>query len=44
MLHADDRKLCVLAKADDLERFDARQIERFSEEDAITAMFSHRPR
>jgi PRC-barrel domain protein len=40
VLHADDRTLCVLAKADDLERFDARQIERFSDEDAITAIFA----
>jgi hypothetical protein len=41
VLRADDRKLCVLAKADDLERFDARQVERFSDEDAITAIFAN---
>jgi hypothetical protein len=40
VLRAGDRKLCVLAKADDLERFDARQVERFSDEDAITAIFA----
>ena len=40
VLRADDRKLCVLANADDLERFDARQVEPFSEEDAITAIFA----
>jgi hypothetical protein len=40
VLRAGDRKLCVLAKADDLERFDARQVEPFSEEDAITAIFA----
>jgi hypothetical protein len=40
VLRAGDRKLCVLAKADDLERFDARQVEAFSEEDAITAIFA----
>ena len=41
VLRADDHKLCVLAKADDLERFDARQVERFSEDDAITAIFAN---
>jgi len=40
VLRADDRKLCVLADVDDLERFDARQVERFSDEDAITAIFA----
>jgi hypothetical protein len=40
VLRADDRKLCVFANADDLERFDARQVERFSEDDAITAIFA----
>jgi hypothetical protein len=40
VLRADDRKLCVLANADDLERFDARLVERFSDEDAITAIFA----
>ena len=40
VLRADDRKLCVLANADDLERFDARLIERFSDDDAITAIFA----
>jgi len=41
VLEADDQKLRILSDVDDLERFDARQVERFSEEDAITAMFSH---
>jgi hypothetical protein len=41
VLDAGDQKLRMLSDVDDLERFDARQIERFSEEDAITAMFSH---
>lgn len=41
VLEADDQKLRILSNVDDLERFDARQVERFSEEDAITAMFSH---
>src|SRR5262245_35408198 len=36
VLEAYDGKLRVLATEDDLERFDARQVERFSEEDAIT--------
>ena len=40
VLEAYDGKLRILATEDDLERFDARTIERFSEEDAITAMFS----
>ena len=40
VLRAVDRKLCVLADVDDLERFDARLIERFSDEDAITAIFA----
>jgi hypothetical protein len=40
VLEADDQKLRILSNVDDLERFDARRIERFSEEDAITAMFS----
>ncbi len=40
VLRADDRKLCVLANADDLERFDARLVERFSDDDAITAIFA----
>lgn len=39
VLDAGDRKLRVLASEDDLERFDT-QVERFSEEDAITAMFA----
>ena len=43
VLRADDRKLCVLADFDDLERFDARLVERFSDEDAITAIFAAAP-
>lgn len=39
VLDAGDRKLRVFATEEDLERFDTR-IERFSEEDAITAMFA----
>jgi len=41
VLWAEDRKLCVFANADDLERFDARQVERFSEDDAVTAIFAN---
>lgn len=41
VLEADDQKLRILSNVDDLERFDARRVERFSEEDAITAMFAH---
>lgn len=41
VLEAGDQKLRILSEVDDLERFDARQVEPFSEEDAITAMFSH---
>ena len=40
VLDVDERKMKVLATADDLERFDARLVERFTEEDAITAMFA----
>src|SRR5262245_35242225 len=39
VLEAADHKLKVHATEDDLERFDT-QVERFSEEDAITAMFA----
>jgi uncharacterized protein YrrD len=35
-----DRKLVVAATLDDLERFDGRLLEPFSDEDAITAMFA----
>ena len=41
VLRADDRKLCVLADVDDLERFDARLVEPFSDDDAITAIFAN---
>ncbi|HTG99982.1 MAG TPA: hypothetical protein VL882_06925 [Vicinamibacterales bacterium] len=41
VLEAEDQKLRILSNIDDLERFDARRVERFSEEDAITAMFAH---
>ena len=41
VLEADHQTLRIISNVDDLERFDARQVERFSEEDAITAMFSH---
>jgi hypothetical protein len=40
VLEADDQKLRILGKVDDLERFDARQVEPYSEEDAIVAMFA----
>jgi hypothetical protein len=40
VLSADNRKLVVHARADDLQRFDGRLVEPFSDEDAITAMFS----
>lgn len=40
VLDAIDGKLRVRATEDDLERFDARQVEPFTEEDAITAMFA----
>ena len=40
VLEAEDQKLRILSNVDDLEQFDARQVERFSEEDAITAMFA----
>lgn len=39
VLDVADRKLRVLATEDDLERFNTK-VERFSEEDAITAMFA----
>jgi hypothetical protein len=39
VLDASDRKLRVLATEEDLERFDT-WIERYSEDDAITAMFA----
>ena len=41
VLEAEDQKLRILSNIDDLERVDARRVERFSEEDAITAMFAH---
>ena len=41
VLEAEDQKLRILSNIDDPERFDARRVERFSEEDAITAMFAH---
>jgi hypothetical protein len=40
VLEAEDQTLRVLASVDDLARFDARTVERFSDEDAITAMFA----
>src|SRR3954466_2749902 len=41
VLEANNQTLRILSNVDHLERFDARRVERFSEEDAITAMFSH---
>jgi len=41
VLEAEDQKLRILSHIVDLERFDSRQVERFSAEDAITAMFAH---
>jgi hypothetical protein len=40
VLSADNLKLVVHARADDLQLFDGRLVEPFSDEDAITAMFS----
>lgn len=40
VLEAEDQTLRILANVDDLERFDARKVERFSDDDAITAMFA----
>jgi hypothetical protein len=40
VLDADDRKLRVHAKAADLQHYDGRFVEPFSDEDAITAMFA----
>jgi hypothetical protein len=40
VLGASDRKLRVLGETDDLERFDARLVQPFSDEDAITAIFA----
>jgi hypothetical protein len=40
VLCAGDRKLVVSAKAEDLQRFDHRLVEPFSDEDAIVAMFA----
>ena len=40
VLDLQDQKLRALEDADRLERFDARGVEPYSEEDAITAMFA----
>ena len=40
VLCAGDCKLVVAAKVDDLQRFDLRLVEPFSDEDAIVAMFA----
>ena len=40
VLRAGDRKLVVSAKVEDLQRFDLRLVEPFSDEDAIVAMFA----
>jgi hypothetical protein len=41
VLEAENRTLRILSNVDDLERFDARQVACFSDDDAITAMFAH---
>jgi PRC-barrel domain protein len=41
VLEANDQKLRILTNLEDLERFETQHVEPFSEEDAITAMFSH---
>jgi xanthine/CO dehydrogenase XdhC/CoxF family maturation factor len=40
VIDSDGGKVHVLATAEDLEHFDVRGVERFSDEDAITAMFA----
>jgi len=40
VLEVEDQTLRILSNVEDLERFDARKVERFSDEDAITAMFA----
>jgi hypothetical protein len=40
ILHENDSRLVVHAHAEDLERFDSRSVRPFSDDDAITAMFS----
>ena len=40
VLSAGDRRVVVTARPDDLQRFDRKLIERFSDDDAITAMFA----
>jgi hypothetical protein len=40
VLSAGERKVVVAARPDDLQRFDRKLVEQFSDEDAITAMFA----
>lgn len=40
-IEAGDRKLRVMAREEDLERFDSRSVQNFSDDDVITAMFAH---
>ena len=40
-IEAGDRKLRVMAREADLERFDSRSVQDFSDDDVITAMFAH---
>jgi hypothetical protein len=40
-IEAGDRKLRVMAHEEDLERFDTRSLQNFTDEDLITAMFAH---
>lgn len=40
-IEAGDRKLRVMAHEEDLERFDTRSVQNFSDDDLISAMFAH---
>ena len=40
-IEAGDRKLRVMAHEEDLERFDTRSVQNFSDEDLISTMFAH---
>jgi len=40
-IEAGGGKLRVMAHAEDLERFDSRSVQNFSDEDLISAMFGH---
>ena len=40
-IEAGDRKLRVMAHEEDLERFDTRSVQNFSDEDLLNAIFGH---